>query len=113
MSPYRNHFSPRHGFVDADIFEVHDKKPSKTVPGQDVSIAEMIRRYTRGENITVFEPVYNEDFSSEFVKLDRQDAAMAARELKRKVKEMQQPRFDVVEPPKPVADDDTKTTEAN
>lgn len=113
MSPYRNHFSPRHGFNDADIFEFHDKAPSKTVPGQDVSIAELIRRYTRGENITVFEPVYNEDFSSEFVKLDRQDAAMAARELKRKVKEMQQPRFDVVEPSKPVADVDTEPTEAN
>lgn len=35
--------------------------PSETVPNMTMSIQEIMAKYVRGENITVFEPVYNDD----------------------------------------------------
>jgi len=40
--------------------EFHDK-PSKTVPGQTLSIRELLDRYVRGEQVEVFHPTYTDD----------------------------------------------------
>lgn len=37
--------------------------PSKTVPGQSLSLKELIARYVRGENVKVFTPVFTDSDS--------------------------------------------------
>lgn len=55
-----NHFNYNQGAKFRNpVFEKFSK-PSLTVPGMVMSLAEMLKRYVRGENVTVFEPVYTD-----------------------------------------------------
>lgn len=57
--------------------------PSLTVPSQVLSLKEMLERYVRGENVDVFNPVYNgEDELPDIERMSEMDRIDAAREMK-------------------------------
>ena len=64
MSKYiRNFRNYNHYETEAEIFVSH--KPSKTVPGQDMPIRELVDRYVRGQNVETFKPVYSDDIDQQ------------------------------------------------
>lgn len=65
-------------------------KPSKTIPGQDMAIKTLVDRYVRGQHVETFIPTYTEDIDPAFFKMDKQDAAMAARHLRKDIEKEQQ-----------------------
>jgi len=84
---------------------------SLTVPGQVLTLRQIRDRFQRGQQVEVFQPVYNPDFPPEFDKLSkieriemsrkvRADVALIQGELARKRKS------DVVEPTLSKKDDD-------
>nr|QJB20136.1 MAG: hypothetical protein [Microvirus sp.] len=56
-------------------------KPSKTVPGQVMSLKTILTRFRKGQGVQVFEGQYNPDFPPEFDGLDKLDRMDAAREM--------------------------------
>lgn len=64
-------------------------KPSKTIPGQDMAIKTLVDRYVRGQHVETFTPTYTEDIDPAFFKMDKQDAAMAARQLRKDIEKEQ------------------------
>lgn len=61
------------------------ERPSKTVPGQDMPIRELVDRYVRGQNVETFTPTYTDEIDPTYFKMDKQDSAMAARHIKRQI----------------------------
>jgi len=57
--------------------------PSKTVPGQTLSIQELVKRYIRGESVEVFKGEYDADTDlPDISKMTEMDKLDFARELK-------------------------------
>lgn len=58
--------------------------PSLTVPGQTLSLQQLLDRYVRGDQVAVFNPVYTEDpmFDGleQMDEMDRRDLALGIRE---------------------------------
>lgn len=65
-------------------------KPSKTIPGQDMPIKTLVDRYVRGQHVETFAPTYTDDLDPVFFKMDKQDAAMTARQLRKDIEKEQQ-----------------------
>lgn len=74
--------------------------PSKTVPGQDMPIKELVDRYVRGQNVETFTPTYTDEIDPQYFKMDKQDAAMAARTLARTI-EIERQRVQAKKEPVP------------
>lgn len=53
----------KHHATDDGVFLVGEvnTKPSLSIPGQTLSLEELIRRYTRGQSVETFAPVYHGD----------------------------------------------------
>lgn len=65
------------------IGEINDK-PSMTVPGQTLSLKELLLRYTRGQDVQVYQPVYagdDPDFPDHLEYMDPQERLDAARSI--------------------------------
>lgn len=75
-------------------------RPSKTVPGQDMPIKELVDRYVRGQNVETFTPTYTDEIDPQYFKMDKQDAAMAARNLARTI-EIERQRVQAKKEPAP------------
>lgn len=59
--------------------------PSLTVPGQTLSLQQLLDRYVRGENVKVFTPVYlgeDSDIPSDLERLDPFERMDMAREIR-------------------------------
>lgn len=78
MSNYINNFR---NYNWEDHLPQVSTRPSKTVPGQDMPIKELVDRYVRGQNVETFTPTYTDEIDPQYFKMDKQDAAMAARTL--------------------------------
>lgn len=82
-------------------------KPSQTVPGMVMSLSEMLARYVRGEQVTVFTPVYagNDELMPDVERMDAMDRLDLARSLRSSIDvERNRPRrkpADIVEPAAP------------
>lgn len=72
-----------------DPFE-HPVGPSKTVPGMTLSIQELLKRYVRGENVTVFEPQFTDDPEFDGIEnMSTMDRLEAADNIKRGIFDFQ------------------------
>lgn len=67
------------------------KLPSKTVPNMTLSIKELVERYIRGENVTVFEAQYTgEDELIDTTGMSEMDMLDASRQIGEYIKDTQQ-----------------------
>lgn len=65
--------------VDARVIE----GPSKTIPGQVLTMDEMVKRYVRGDrNVTQFNPQYSDEDLPDFERMDEMEKLDMARALK-------------------------------
>ena len=65
MNPFR--FNP-----ETDMGAEISDKPSETVPDMTLPLAEMLDRYTRGQPVELYQPLYDSDLPAEFEGLDIQ-----------------------------------------
>lgn len=97
MSNYINNFR---NYNWEDHLPPSSTLPSKTVPGQDMPIKELVDRYVRGQNVETFTPTYTDEIDPQYFKMDKQDAAMAARTLARTI-ELERQRVQAKKEPAP------------
>jgi len=86
---FRSHYSPRESY-EAVTFEPVSDLPSKTVPGQDMSVRELLQRYVRGEVLSGPEPAFDEEFDSSLSRMDAQDKIMLARQVRQGIRQFQE-----------------------
>lgn len=60
----------------------YNNKPSLTIPDQVLPIAETLRRYVRGQDVQVFNPVYDEDLAPGYEAMNEMDRLDTARNMK-------------------------------
>lgn len=78
--------------------------PSVTIPGQTLSLRQLLDRYVRGQSVEVFEPVYDDTMPEGIEHMDKFDRLDMAREIKTAIKRHQEkpaPQPPVPEPPAP------------
>jgi len=65
--------------------------PSMTIPGQTLSLKQLLERYVRGETITTFSPTFSgdDDLPDGIEKLDPMDRIDMARNIKAAIKHHQ------------------------
>lgn len=69
-------------------YEQNDK-PSLTVPGQTLSLKELLNRFTRGQSVETFQPVYDDGYYPETDRLDKLEKLDLARSLKGAIQDIQ------------------------
>jgi hypothetical protein len=77
--------------------------PSLTVPGMTLSLRELLDKYVRGENVSMFEPIYSDDGSipDDLERLSPTERIDMAREIRAGIDEHQKRKRDI--PPAAVA----------
>lgn len=65
-------------------------KPSLTIPGQTLSLKVLLERFTRGQHVETFTPVYDDgQFPPEIERMDKLDKLDYARQLREGIAEVQ------------------------
>jgi len=76
-------------FRSSMIFE-HHTKASLTVPGQTLSLKQILEKYVRGEHVEVFTPVFtDEDIPADLERMTEIDRLELARDIKEKIEVVQ------------------------
>jgi len=77
--------------------------PSETVPGQTLSMSELLKRYVRGEAVEVFEAQWGvpDDVPTDIQYMDKQDQLTMAREIRTAIKRHQDKPGPTPAPPAP------------
>lgn len=80
--------------------EIQKNKVSATIPGQTLSLKELLTRYTRGQSIETFTPVYDEGYYPDTSRMDKLDKLDLARQLKTSIEDIQKrkPKADSGDP---------------
>lgn len=66
-----------------------NNSPSLTIPDQSQSLETLLDRYTTGQAVPLYKPVYNESFTDQIERMDPVERIVYARELKSKSKELE------------------------
>lgn len=102
VSPLNYSFSSQHREPISD-------EPSLTVPDMSIPLEVLVKRYTRGEQVTTFQPVYTDDPSFDNIeKMDPIERLEAAKHLKTSI---QRHRDRAESAPVPVPPDTTQPPE--
>lgn len=64
-------------------------KPSLTVPGQTLSLKELLARYTRGQSVETFTPIYDDGYYPETDRMDKIEKIELARSLRGAIDDIQ------------------------
>lgn len=71
----------------------HPVGPSLTVPNMTLSLDELLKRYVRGENVTVFEPQFTDDPDLDgYDRMNTMEKIEAADDIRRGISDFQQRR---------------------
>jgi len=71
-------------------YETNDL-PSKTVPGQTLSLKTLLERFTRGQGVETYTPIYDDSgtYPDNLERMDKMEKLELARGIKSKIKEVQ------------------------